>query len=99
MKKNEEYSLGTFTPSGGYSLNDNFIRIFTAGYVNDIEHTTTHTNASGQTIVVTYKLYSALTNFKRAVFTCKDVKYDENTGRIKEMVFEQYKTNDDVYYN
>ena len=39
-----------------------------------------------------YYIYSALTNFKRAVFECKEVKYNSNTGRIKEMKFEQIKS-------
>lgn len=36
-----------------------------------------------------YYIYSALTNFKRAIFTCDNVKYNENTGRIYEMIFRQ----------
>ena len=38
-----------------------------------------------------YYIYSALTNFKRAVFECKEVKYNPDTGRIEEMIFEQIK--------
>ena len=36
----------------------------------------------------TYYIYSALTNFKRAVFTCSNVEYD-NMGRIHELTFTQ----------
>lgn len=39
-----------------------------------------------------YYIYSALTNFKRAVFECKEVKYNSNTGRIEEMKFKQIKS-------
>lgn len=33
--------------------------------------------------------YSALTNFKRAIFTCTSTEYDKETGRLKAMTFEQ----------
>lgn len=36
--------------------------------------------------------YSALANFKRAIFTCKECKDTNNDGRIDYMKFEQYKT-------
>lgn len=36
--------------------------------------------------------YSALTNFKRAIFTCKECKDNNGDGRIDYMEFEQYKT-------
>ncbi len=37
----------------------------------------------------TYYIYSALTNFKKATFKCTNVEYNEETGRINEMTFEQ----------
>lgn len=37
----------------------------------------------------TYYIYSALTNFKRAIFKCEKVEYNKSTGRIDEMVFTQ----------
>lgn len=43
------------------------------------------------TTVTTIYNYSALTNFKRAIFKCEDVHYNESTGRIDEMTFEQIK--------
>ena len=36
-----------------------------------------------------YVMYSALTNFKRAIFKCYQVDYNEFTGRIEAMHFEQ----------
>ena len=39
-----------------------------------------------------YYIYSALTNFKRAIFQCEKVIYNEDTGRIQEMKFEQIKS-------
>lgn len=36
--------------------------------------------------------YSALANFKRAIFTCKECKDTNSDGRIDYMKFEQYKT-------
>ncbi len=41
-------------------------------------------------IIITYT-YSALTNFKRAIFKCEseEIHYNEETGRIDEMVFTQ----------
>ena len=38
-----------------------------------------------------YYLYSALTQFKIAKFTCTNVDYDDNTGRIRELTFMQVK--------
>lgn len=37
-------------------------------------------------------IYSALTNFKRAIFTCTDCKDGNGDGRIDYMKFEQYRT-------
>lgn len=38
----------------------------------------------------TYIVYSALTNFKKAIFECKGTHYNDKTGRIDEIIFEQY---------
>ena len=38
---------------------------------------------------ITYYIYSALTNFKRAIFTCNGIQYNEETGRVQSLGFEQ----------
>lgn len=45
----------------------------------------------------TYTVYSVLTNFKKAIFECKETHYDPQTGRIDSMTFEQIKTNEEIY--
>ena len=37
----------------------------------------------------TYYIYSALTNFKRAIFTCDEMKDNNGDGRIDSIVFRQ----------
>ena len=48
-------------------------------------------NDEYKTKVETTYYYSAITKFKRAIFECTDVHYNESTGRIDEMTFEQIK--------
>lgn len=86
-----QYNLGTFN-GGAFIFNDIVRNIFTAGYVDD---DTFSTNDPINNTITTYTLYSALTNFKRAIFTCTDVEY--NNGRIRSMTFEQVNTNEDLY--
>lgn len=38
---------------------------------------------------VTTYTYSALTDFKRAIFTCNGTEYDSNTGRVNKIIFTQ----------
>lgn len=47
-----------------------------------------NTQKVGTTIVTTYT-YSAITNFKRATFTCENVSYSPITGRVNSMTFKQ----------
>ena len=89
IKKDTEYSLGTLKEKG-FIFNNKVKKIFEEGYVNDDTYSISKNNT-----ITTYTLYSALTNFKRAIFTCTDVEY--NNGRIRSMTFEQVDTNEDLY--
>ena len=74
----DTYELGTT------NMNEKMLKFFTKNSMKDIsigENKVDH--------VVTYNIYSAITNFKRAIYECKDVDYNEKTGRIEEMRFEQ----------
>ena len=87
LEANKEENLGTWQNGGeGFVTNNNF-KAFFAGDAVDKTATTPDKKT-------TYKMYSALTNFKRAIFTCPEdgVKYNEETGRIEEMKFIQTKT-------
>lgn len=80
------YTLGTFQNNGeSFVINNDFTIKFSAS-TEDIIRTT----VGGST---TYKIYSSLTNFKKAVFECQKVSYNKNTGRIYEIVFKQVKVN------
>lgn len=77
------YELGTWQ-GHNFVANSNFTNFFEG----DTEDSKAQT-ADGKTV---YHLYSGLTNFKRAVFTCNaatGVVYDDTSGRIQEMTFEQ----------
>lgn len=77
------YELGTWQ-GNNFVANSNFTKFF-EGDTTDSKAET----ADGKTV---YHLYSGLTNFKRAIFTCNastGVVYDDTSGRIQEMIFEQ----------
>jgi hypothetical protein len=88
LNANQVYQLGTWTDGGEtLILNRNFEEFFEGGS-KDITVTTNDKKT-------TYKIYSALTNFKKAIFRCADVNgdgeaigYDED-GRIRSMEFIQ----------
>lgn len=83
--------INEWSISGGSDIIINFntdgkiINLFTDQSVKDeiriIEETRTYIKKE--------IIYSALTNFKRAIFKCTNVHYNENTGRIDGMTFEQ----------
>lgn len=79
---NKEEELGKFG-AGTFVDNNNF-KYFFEGDTEDKSKTTVDGKKR-------YVMYSALTNFKKSIFECKadKVEYDEKTGRIKSMTFEQ----------
>ena len=101
INNGQKYNLGEFN-GHAFILNDFVKNIFIQGYFNDDSFD--DPDYINNTIT-TYTLYSALTNFKRAIFTCNEdeidngrnftpgVSYDETTGRISEMRFMQVGTN------
>ena len=77
-----EYTLGEFQGENFVS-HRNFIEFFS----------NSKTDRTIEEGTITYKMYSALTNFKRAIFRCDYSHYDEETGRINEMSFTQLNVN------
>jgi len=78
-----ETSLASGNYTVGYNAPSNLISFFK----QDPEDTSETTNY--RTKVETVYYHSALTNFRRAIFKCTNVHYNETTGRIDEMTFEQ----------
>lgn len=79
-----EEELGVWHNNGkDFVMNGNFVQFFAGDAIDKTEETT-----DGET---TYKMYSALTNFKRAIFICPEdgVQYNQETGRIESMKFIQ----------
>ena len=74
-----EYSLGNWTATGALTMNNGIIQFFE-------NEKTDYTNKDNDYY---YYIYSALTNFKRATFSCTEVHYNGVTGRIDSMTFEQ----------
>ena len=79
----DDHTLGKFQENGEeFVVTDkNFVKFF--------EGSKTDITVTSEDRKTTYKMYSALTNFKRVIFRCTEVKYNE--GRIQEMYFEQIK--------
>ena len=92
FKDKKSYILGDFV-GDSFITNDSFTRLFKGRAVDTSE--TIVKNGIKETCI----LYSALTNFKRAIFKCEDMHYNPDTGRIDSITFEQIKTNDNIYYN
>ena len=85
MNNGVEYSLGKWQGET-FVMNSNFLSFFDGFSEDKIE-------PNGR---YTYKLYSALTNFKRAIFECTHYKYNDLTGRIESMTFTQINTFDSI---
>lgn len=71
-----------FEREGSIKINDSIMKFFTQ------EPDTKNVTEYATEIVTTFT-YSALTNFKTAIFKCESVEYNEETGRIKSMTFKQ----------
>lgn len=71
------YNLGEWK-SGGLFMNNGIIDFFQANSADPYE------DPRGQ---YRYYVYSALANFKKAIFTCNGVIYNPDTGRIESMTF------------
>lgn len=73
-----EYSL---KPAGTYSIDNSELQKFLKQSVNDY-----YDESSTQSTKI--YIYSALSAFKKSIFKCSEVKYDDN-GRISYMKFEE----------
>ena len=72
------YELGVWQNNGeSFIMNNNFIQFFEG---DTIDKTVTTPDKKK-----TYTMYSALTNFKIAVFECSEIEYEE--GRVSSMTF------------
>ncbi len=76
-----EYSL---LGSNGTAMNADMVSFFNETPLED----EVESERDGNTIVVTYT-YSALSNFKRAIFECTGIDYSEENGRVNYMEFRQ----------
>lgn len=79
-------SRGTYNikvREGSVQINEGILKFF--GQDTDTDPKETKYSDRIETIYT----YSALTNFKRAIFKCEKVEYSKSTGRIDEMVFTQ----------
>lgn len=81
------YRLGSMQGEQ-FVMDSEFVNFFD-GYKEDKIETT-------EDLKYTYKLYSALTNFKRAIFECTDYEYNNLTGRIESMTFTQINSFDNI---
>ena len=76
IKENHPNKLGDFVDNNNnFVTNLNFKEIFDSNLVNDIVETNIEKNT-----IYTYKLNSALTNFKKAVFACSGNKNETKSG-------------------
>lgn len=78
-----ETSLERGNYTVGYNAPSNLISFFKQN-PEDSSDTTNY-----RTKVETVYYHSALTNFRRAIFKCTNVDYNQTTGRIDSMTFEQ----------
>lgn len=76
------YELGVFSGTN-FNINDGMVSFF-KNKKSDIS-----IGENKGTYVITYNIYSAITNFKRAIYECKEVHYNPETGRVDKMTFEQ----------
>lgn len=93
IHKDTTYSLGNLQSGGSQFITDNnFKKIFTEG--TTVDKNGTYEENATSTYIYNWKLYSALTNFKKAVFKCEKVEYSPYTKRIYQMEFRQIDPND-----
>lgn len=57
------------------------------GVINFFNQNATDTKIDDKTNNCTYLVYSALTDFKKTIFTCSNIEYSEITGRVKQITF------------
>ena len=94
----QQYQLGTMGDAG-FVFNNSVIEIFDNDHSSPKPLIETENSADPDTITI-YTLYSALTNFKRAIFRCivdPTNPEDYNNGRIRRMTFIQVDTNANLY--
>lgn len=87
VPSNSPYRLGNMQGEQ-FVMDSEFVNFFD-GYTEDI------IEPDGD-LRYTYKLYSALTSFKRAIFECTDYNYNDLTGRIESMTFTQINSFDNI---
>ena len=64
----------------GYLVNN-------TGVINFFNQNATDTKIDDKDNNLTYLVYSALTDFKKTIFTCSNIEYSEITGRVKQITF------------
>lgn len=74
-------NLGMWKKDGSIEMDKGVLAFFTQSATDTIKE-------DGYT---NYYVYSALTVFKKTIFTCKSIEYSDETGRVKEITFVQCK--------
>lgn len=85
LEKDKEYKLLRGSKENP-TIDINVLNFFSATPTEDNNEDVTEESEKNKLIKIKYT-YSAITNFKRAIFQCTDVSYEN--GRIKSMTFSQ----------
>ena len=90
LKQSNEkgYSLGEWQSSTDLEMDKNIVGFFSSSANNITINGNPNEDSEKNKI---YYVYTGLTNFKRAIFKCSNIKYSDVTGRVNEMEFEQIK--------
>lgn len=88
-RQETEYHDNSRLPSGEYNvgtinMNENLIDFF-----NDEAKQVVTKSVGDDGTITTTTVTPAIINFKKLIFTCTGVNYNENTGRINQLVFKQ----------
>ena len=82
--KKGTYRLGNWDAESKLEMKEEIITFFNTSTQTEVKKSKHY----GSDANITEITYPALSNFKKSVFTCSNVEYNEN-GRIKEMTFTQ----------
>jgi len=83
-----KYTLRSITDTSSqdnFRMDPKFVQFFAADVHDSIDET-----ESGGILSITYT-FSALTQFKRSTFTCEEMEYDQENGRIKHIRIKERK--------
>ena len=79
------YKLGRTASDGTFAMDDGVLNFFANEAKEDIDKQTDPDTG----VITTTIIKPAIINFKRAIFTCIQVHYNENTRRVDSLTFKQ----------